>query len=149
VLSGNTRVAKFREEDQKILENRLNTEVLYNVYLITQVDTPDVPEGEVSEMGGSLGAITGINQFASEINGFDVYREIKDDEIVRVSDLETERRTSALGLIGIWTKYHDASIPGTMVMSPDEIAGLWHLPHVVFHKVMPPGAFHKVMPLGT
>ncbi len=123
------REPKFEPRVQQLIEARLGAEPLYTAYLIQQIESPDLPDDE--EVGGMYGALTSLDHFKSDFNALTIPAEIAEsNETFVVENQETERATNTLGLISAWVTAPNA--PGMMVLSPEELAAFWHLPHEGF-----------------
>ena len=127
MLSGNPRVPRFREHDQKILEERLQHGLLYNAFVMTQVDVER--EADLTRLSN---LVSSLLQFGSDYNLLMPSGSFE-KSVHRVESPLTERATSALGLLGAWFEGSDPSFTEVRaVLSVEEIAALWHLPYAGF-----------------
>lgn len=126
VALGQTRTAKYSPENQKIYEQRVHTELLYNVYLMTQLDVLDP-----AEFNRVLSIQSSVLQFHAA-NGLE-FSDFLSRKELQVNNAEFEMRTSAVGVLGSFQAGTDMRAPkAKAVLSAQEIAGLWHLPHDEF-----------------
>ena len=128
--TGATGKGKYAPEVQKLFEHKLYDQLPLNVYLLLQKDAVGEDRESLRRIVNPV-LILGA-QFASEHNEFTPL-----DEGIkrwRVDSPEKERSTSAMGVISAWIDGTDhpwehLRDKASVVMSPEEVAALWHLPH--------------------
>ena len=126
-MSGNTRMPRYEARDQRILEERLRHGNLYNAFLMSQLDSP-------SEAGliRLANLVNSILQFASDYNALAPLQKGGASHW-KVGSPDFEQKTNAFGILGAWFQGHDLRYQKVWaVLSTDELAGLWHLPHQGF-----------------
>lgn len=124
-----TRVEKYRETDQRVARDKLS-KALYQCFLAVEIDSP------VRERVMQLAMID--SQVWEFVN--DPYNALVWDDsrplqsyIRRVSSSQEDRQTSVLNTIYQWAQGNGTGWQQTrLILTPDEIASLWHLPHKEF-----------------
>jgi hypothetical protein len=128
-IAGKTMTAKYVPEQQKIFEQKLRNEVLYDAYAALQFDIKD--EQDLERM---LNAATILEQqFDTDLTGLRSYFDKADPYRWHVTSAEEEARTNTLALVGSWIG--DVDKRGAVlraILSVPELAALWHLPHSLF-----------------
>jgi hypothetical protein len=130
-IRGNPRQARYEGGIQSLLEQRVTAERLCVVYDIQQIDISKDAMDRGVDIGGLVGAITGVTALVSDHNGPKPFPEdfAEDHQILEVPTTTTEQATSPLGLIAAFEALSSKKIELAMVLSPGELTALWHLPH--------------------
>ena len=127
-LSGNTRAPRYRDRDQRILEDHLRHGQFYNIFLMTQVDSPNrAGLARISNL------VSSILLMSSDFNGLHPADNMP-GILSRVNSPEAAFSSGALGRLAAWFESTDPQFQQVWtLLSADEIATLWHLPHRGFH----------------
>ncbi len=105
---------------------RLNSHLLMNCFVLTQIDVFDSLDLNIVPTFSATFADY-VTPEATNMIHFDV--ELSGENAVGVSDLAEERATSALGILASWMQTEGGRHTQTRaILSPLEIASLWHLP---------------------
>ncbi len=127
LMSGNTRAPRYEARDQRILEDRLRHGNLYNAFLMSQLDSPR--EAGLVRLANLANSVL---QFASEYNAL-VPLQMGGANHWKVDSPDVEQMSNGFGILGTWFQGHDLRYQKVWaVLSTDELAGLWHLPHEGF-----------------
>ena len=119
------RVGKYDPQYQRVYEERLTNHLLFNCYVMTQVDM--LTEERLSRSGSFH---SNMLQFHAE-NAIG-YSELTDQDIF-IQTPQQRRVGSAVNLLGAWMAGKDARYKrAKAVLSTWEIASLWHLPNEDF-----------------
>lgn len=124
-----TRVEKYRESDQRVAQHKLN-QTLYQCFLAVEIDSPD-PQ-RVHQLAGIDSQVWEYVNEPYNALAWDDSRPLP-ESIRQVKNPEEDRQSGVLGTIYRWAQGRSAGWQRSLlILSPDEIAGLWHLPHTGF-----------------
>ena len=130
---GRTGKGKYVREEQEAFEHKLYGQELFDVYLVLQKDVVGGDSESLERMANTLRILSA--QFGSDYNWFGrLLGEGEKEEIGDwVNSHEIERATSAIGVIGGLVEGTDSRwSQGRAMLSTEELAALWHLPHEAF-----------------
>lgn len=122
------RVARYEPGHQKMYEDRLNSHLLMNCYLLTQID---VLEKERSSRWASLHS--SIFQFHGEENALAFDEALSSSEPFFIASEQDAQQTDLLSILNSWIRGANTGYKHVKaVLSTYEIASLWHLPYMAF-----------------
>ena len=123
-FNGDDRTAVYNSDVQRWLEGKLN-ERLYSAALLLQIDTPEVERFD--DLGRLLAHTDGF--IRQPLNGLTLYQP-QGDMAFPVESAQQDAQTDAMALLNRWTRDEELSWRQTqLVLEPQELAALWHLPH--------------------
>lgn len=127
-ISGRTRTEKYRESDQKIAREKLNGP-LYQSFLGLQFESPSrnrVEQFATMDMQ--------VWQFENSPYNSLVWVPVPWPDSIRIiDDAAKDYETSILGIIESWIAgENNLWKPARLILSPQEIASIWHLPDARF-----------------
>jgi hypothetical protein len=127
-LSGKTRDERYREIDQKQARSKLNSQ-LFQAFLMVQIDSP-----HIDRLSHLSGVDAHIWEFQNQPYNALVWCEDPLRESVRrIETASDERSSSILTLLNSWVEERNQSWKlSRLILSTEEIAALWHLPHEGF-----------------
>lgn len=126
--TGETGKGKYRDKDQKLIDEKLYDNLLLNVHLFIQSDSP--VKGDFGPWDNIASVLD--HQFSSPYNAWTVTANNL-TEPRQVETPEAEISTGTFGLIALQSKFPNASWKKTTaVLSTQEVAAIWHLPHEGF-----------------
>lgn len=128
IILGRTREQKYRETDQKQARSKLSG-LLYQAFLMVQVDTYN--EDRLSQLCGVDAQIWEFEN--SPYNALGWCEDPFPESVKLIEDSAAEKRTSSLNLLRSWVFGQNPTWKRSrLILSTQEIAALWHLPHEGF-----------------
>lgn len=125
---GFDRVDKYRYEDQRVMEDKLAQPWYYAVCMI-QIDAKEPLDAAHLVVQTRTSTLNFSNV---PFNVLDIVPRTLEENGLFVKTPDQEQATNALTIYANMLRKQEGNTPPLLVLEPQELANLWHLPHVGF-----------------